>query len=40
MLGINTNSPSLGAQNNLSRSASSLETSIARLSSGLRVNSA
>jgi len=39
MLGINTNAPSLGAQNNLSRSASSLETSIARLSSGLRVNS-
>ncbi|WP_394672675.1 flagellin [Limnobacter sp.] len=40
MLGINTNAPSLGAQNNLSKSASSLETSIARLSSGLRVNSA
>ena len=40
MLGINTNTPSLGAQNNLSKSASSLETSIARLSSGLRVNSA
>ena len=40
MLGINTNAPSLGAQTNLSRSAGSLETSIARLSSGLRVNSA
>jgi len=40
MLGINTNTPSLGAQTNLSKSASSLETSIARLSSGLRVNSA
>jgi len=40
MLGINTNAPSLNAQNNLSRSAGSLDTSIARLSSGLRVNSA
>jgi flagellin len=40
MLGINTNAPSLNAQTNLSKSASSLETSIARLSSGLRVNSA
>ena len=40
MLGINTNAPSLGAQNNLSKSAGSLETSIARLSSGLRINSA
>ena len=40
MLGINTNAPSLGAQNNLNRSAGSLETSIARLSSGLRINSA
>ncbi|MDP3270479.1 flagellin [Limnobacter sp.] len=40
MLGINTNAPSLGAQMNLSKSAGSLETSIARLSSGLRVNSA
>ena len=39
MLGINTNAPSLGAQMNLSKSAGSLETSIARLSSGLRVNS-
>ncbi|HEX4880698.1 MAG TPA: flagellin [Limnobacter sp.] len=40
MLGINTNSPSLNAQMNLAKSAGSLETSIARLSSGLRVNSA
>ncbi|MFN4329601.1 MAG: flagellin [Limnobacter sp.] len=40
MLGINTNTPSLGAQMNLSKSAGSLDTSIARLSSGLRVNSA
>ena len=40
MMGINTNAPSLGAQMNLSKSAGSLETSIARLSSGLRVNSA
>jgi flagellin len=40
MLGINTNSASLGAQMNLSKSAGSLDTSIARLSSGLRVNSA
>ncbi len=40
MLGINTNAPSLGAQMNLGKSAGSLETSIARLSSGLRVNSA
>ncbi len=40
MLGINTNAPSLSAQMNLSKSAGSLETSIARLSSGLRVNSA
>lgn len=40
MLGINTNAASLGAQMNLSKSAGSLNTSIARLSSGLRVNSA
>ncbi|WP_441007052.1 flagellin N-terminal helical domain-containing protein, partial [Limnobacter humi] len=40
MLGINTNAPSLTAQMNLSKSAGSLETSIARLSSGLRINSA
>jgi len=39
-LGINTNSASLTAQMNLSKSQSSLNTSISRLSSGLRVNSA
>ncbi len=39
MLGINTNAPSLTAQMNLNKSAGSLNTSIARLSSGLRVNS-
>ena len=38
--GINTNIASLTAQRNLSASASSLNTSIARLSSGLRINSA
>ena len=37
---INTNVASLTAQRNLSASASSLNTSIARLSSGLRINSA
>lgn len=40
MLGINTNAASLNAQMNLNNSAGSLNTSIARLSSGLRVNSA
>ncbi len=40
MLGINTNTASLNAQKNLSTSSGSLNTSIARLSSGLRVNSA
>jgi len=40
MLGINTNAASLTAQTNLSRSSGSLETSIARLSSGVRVNGA
>ncbi len=40
MLGINTNSASLNAQMNLGKSQGSLNTSIARLSSGLRVNSA
>lgn len=40
MLGINTNPASLGAQFNLSKSSGSLNTSIQRLSSGLRVNSA
>jgi flagellin len=37
---INTNMASLYAQNNLSRSQSSVATSIQRLSSGLRINSA
>jgi flagellin len=37
---INTNVSSLNAQRNLAGSASSLSTSMARLSSGLRVNSA
>ncbi|NJM33118.1 MAG: flagellin FliC [Limnobacter sp.] len=40
MLGINTNGASLNAQMNLGRSQGSLDTSIGRLSSGLRVNSA
>lgn len=39
-LGINTNLASLNAQRNLSTSQSSLQTSLQRLSSGLRVNSA
>ena len=39
-LSVNTNVYSLAAQKNLSRTQSSLETSIQRLSSGLRVNSA
>ncbi|MDB5819204.1 MAG: fliC, partial [Rhizobacter sp.] len=37
---INTNVASLNAQRNLAGSASSLATSMQRLSSGLRVNSA
>ena len=37
---INTNTASLNAQRNLSTSQASLETSLQRLSSGLRVNSA
>lgn len=37
---INTNVPSLTAQRNLSKSQSSLNTSLQRLSSGLRINSA
>jgi flagellin len=37
---INTNIPSLDTQNNLSKSQMSLSTSIQRLSSGLRINSA
>jgi flagellin len=40
MSGINTNVASLNAQRNLMTSQSSLQTSIQRLSSGLRVNSA
>jgi flagellin len=40
MLGINTNVASLTAQRNLSSSGIGLENSIARLSSGLRVNGA
>jgi flagellin len=40
MLGINTNVASLNAQRNLAGSGMGLNTSIARLSSGLRVNSA
>ena len=40
MAGINTNVASLNAQRNLMSSQSSLQTSIQRLSSGLRVNSA
>src|SRR5437763_16135974 len=39
-LGINTNVMSLNAQRNLASTQSSLSTSIARLSSGLRINSA
>ena len=39
-MSINTNAVSLNAQRNLSTSASSLATSMQRLSSGLRVNSA
>ncbi|WP_444544233.1 flagellin N-terminal helical domain-containing protein, partial [Paludibacterium paludis] len=37
---VNTNIASLNAQRNLSTSSSSLSTSLQRLSSGLRVNSA
>jgi len=40
MQGINTNVMSLNAQRNLSTSSSALATSIQRLSSGLRINSA
>jgi len=40
MTSINTNIPSLNAQRNLTASAGSLATSMQRLSSGLRVNSA
>lgn len=37
---INTNIPSLNSQRNLSRSSESLNTSLQRLSSGLRINTA
>ncbi len=37
---INSNVPSLSTQNNLNRSQTSLNTSLERLSSGLRINSA
>ena len=37
---INTNVASLGAQNSLNKSQNSLQTSLERLSSGLRINSA
>jgi len=37
---INTNLPSLNAQRNLNSSQGALHTSLQRLSSGLRVNSA
>lgn len=37
---INTNIPSLNSQNNLTKSQNSLATSLQRLSSGLRINSA
>lgn len=40
MLTINTNIASLVAQNNLSKTQDSLQTSLQRLSSGLRINSA
>jgi len=40
MLGINTNFASLSAQRNLAANGAGLQTSIERLSSGLRVNSA
>lgn len=39
-LGINTNAASLTAQRNLTGTSNSLNTSISRLSSGLRINSA
>lgn len=40
MAGINTNIASLNAQNNLNKSSNDLQTSLQRLSSGLRINSA
>lgn len=40
MVGIVTNTASLNAQNNLSKSQNDLQTSLQRLSTGLRINSA
>lgn len=40
MLGVNTNIASLAVQNNLNKASSALTTSMTRLSSGLRINSA
>jgi len=40
MLSVNTNVASLNAQNNLAKSQNLLTTSLSRLSSGLRINSA
>ncbi|HEX4871734.1 MAG TPA: flagellin, partial [Nevskiaceae bacterium] len=40
MQSINTNVASLNAQRNLATSSGSLSTSLQRLSSGLRINSA
>ena len=39
-LSVNTNVASLNGQRNLSKSSMALETSMQRLSSGLRINSA
>ena len=40
MISVNTNVSSLNAQRNLSQSGSNLATSMERLSSGMRINSA
>jgi len=40
MLGVNTNIASLAVQSNLNKASSALTTSMTRLSSGLRINSA
>ncbi|WP_441295288.1 flagellin N-terminal helical domain-containing protein, partial [Pseudoalteromonas distincta] len=40
MISVNTNVSSLNAQRNLSKSGSDLATSMERLSSGMRINSA
>ena len=39
-LTVNTNTTSLGVQKNLNRAADALSTSMTRLSSGLKINSA